>query len=93
MTISWVVSTPFGWPVEPEANRILAPESGVMAAKARSTSGPGTVAGRSRRLFAPAGPARHDDGELPTLASPASGLGYDLFAEVRTSSFGQNPVE
>src|SRR3984957_12165573 len=54
-SISWVLMTPLGWPVEPEVNRILAMVSGAILACAASTAGVGctlvnsekSVAGRS----------------------------------------------
>jgi hypothetical protein len=59
-SISWVLMTPLGWPVEPEVNRILAMVSGVILACAISTAGvacaldrsANSVAGRSLGGFA-----------------------------------------
>src|ERR1700722_8676373 len=42
-SISWVLMTPLGWPVEPEVNRILAMVSGAILACAASTAGVGCV--------------------------------------------------
>ena len=40
-SMSWVLMTPLGWPVEPEVNRILAMVSGAILACAVSTAGVG----------------------------------------------------
>src|SRR5690348_16435299 len=49
----WVLSTPFGVPVEPEVNRILAMASGARRPKAASISGPGLLPVRSASRSAP----------------------------------------
>src|SRR5262245_1930214 len=46
-SMRWVLTTPFGIPVDPEVKRILAGESGVNAANASSTAGVGDVSKRS----------------------------------------------
>src|ERR1019366_7691361 len=40
-SMSWVLITPFGWPVEPEVNRIFATVSGPTLACAALTTGVG----------------------------------------------------
>ena len=52
-SIRWVFSTPFGVPVDPEVNRILATASGFRLANAAGTAGPGTVRARSPTTSAP----------------------------------------
>src|SRR5579863_10513607 len=51
-SISCVLITPFGWPVEPEVNRILAMVSGPTPACAASTAAVGCVAARSANSVA-----------------------------------------
>src|ERR1700730_15000358 len=46
-SISWVLMTPLGWPVEPEVNRILAMVSGAILACAASTAAVGCALARS----------------------------------------------
>jgi len=55
-SIRWVFRTPFGVPVEPEVNKILATVSGPSPPNAAATSAPGAVASRSPSRSAPAGP-------------------------------------
>jgi hypothetical protein len=52
-SIRYVLSTPFGVPVDPEVNRIFATASGLSPSKAACTPGPGTVAHRSASSSAP----------------------------------------
>ena len=49
VSIRWVLITAFGVPVEPDVNRNFAIVSGVIAAKAVSTSGVSGVAATSRK--------------------------------------------
>ena len=65
-SIRWVLSTPFGVPVEPEVNRILAIASGASAAKAARTAGPGAVARSASSGSAP--------GRLPAPMTAGTGL-------------------
>ena len=65
----WVLMTAFGVPVEPDVNRNFAIVSGVIAAKAFSTSGVSGVAAMLRNEIASASPA------LPlTIVAECSGL-------------------
>jgi hypothetical protein len=72
-SIRWVLRTPFGAPVEPEVNRILAIESPVTAAPAAATAGPGAVAMRSSSRSAPGrDPVRAMAGTPLTASSAAA---------------------
>ena len=57
-SIRWVVTTPFGAPVDPDVSRIFATVSGPSAANARSTSACGAVAMRSSSASVPGGSSR-----------------------------------
>jgi hypothetical protein len=70
-SIRWVVTTPFGRPVEPEVNRTLATESGATLAAAWRTAAVGVVSssrGRSPPTTCGGGPGR-----LATAGANASG--------------------
>ena len=77
-SIRWVLSTPFGVPVEPEVNRIFAIESPVTAARAAATPGPGTVAMRSASRSAP--------GRAPVRTMAGTGLTASSAAANRSAS-------